>query len=242
VGWYQSTYMGTYSTNEVVGYQHNYQSSEDLSDNSVVILYDPIQSRKGHICVKALRLSDEYMELRRTKGNSFIKPSNILVELPVRIKNAGLISGFLRCLQDSHGDAINCDFESLSLSGGDGYMEKNLELMSSWTDDLLAEEQKFQLYGKSIAKPRQEQIKWLRDRNAENAELRENGEMELPTSIRELRPLPDAPSKMEPSLLLGQLGVYTSQMGQHVDTSFERLYATSQLYATVTPGGVGEKK
>ena len=26
VGWYQSTYMGTYSTNEVVGYQHTYQA------------------------------------------------------------------------------------------------------------------------------------------------------------------------------------------------------------------------
>lgn len=232
VGWYQSTYMGTYSTNEVVGYQYNYQASEDLSDNSVVILYDPIQSRKGHICVKAFRLSDEYMELRRTKGNNFIKPKNILVEIPVLIKNSGLISGFLRCLQDSHGDAINCDFEALSLSGGEAYLEKNLELMSSWTDDLLAEEQKFQVYAKSISKARQEQVKWLRERTAENLDLRENGERELSTSLRELRPLADAPPKLEPSLVLGQLGVYTSQMGEHVDTSFERLYATSQLYAS----------
>ena len=232
VGWYQSTYMGTYSTSEVVDYQYNYQSSEHLSDNSVVILYDPFQSRKGHLNLRAFRLSDEYMELRRSKGSGFLEPSNILVEIPVKIKNSGLISGYLRCLQDSHADAINCDFDALALSGGESFMEKNLEVLSSWTDDLLLEEQKFQAYGKANVKQRQDQMRWLHERYMENEERRENGDPLLPTSLREVKPLPEVPAKMEASLVMGQLDVYTSQVEAHVEGTFDKLSGTSLLYSS----------
>ena len=233
VGWYQSTYMGTYSTKAVVNYQHGYQSSEGLSDNSVAIFYDPVQSRKGHLNLRAFRLSDEYMELRRSKSNRFFNPSNILVEIPLKIKNSGHISGFLRCLQDSHADKVSSDFEVLALSGGESIMEKNLELMSSWTDDLLLEEQHFQAYGKANVKQRQEQMRWLHERYMENEERRENGDPLLPTSLREVKPLPEVPAKMEASLVMGQLDVYTSQLAGQVDSTVENLRGTSVLHKPI---------
>lgn len=231
VGWYQSMYAGTYSTDEIVGLQFSHQASEDLSDNSVVILYDPEQTKKGQLAVRAFRLSDAYMSLRQSKRNDFIKPSNILVELPVRIKNGGHIAGLVRCLQDSHADIINCEFDALSLAGSDAVIEKHLECMGNTADDLIEEQRKFQQYAKISAKPRQERIRWLNNRVQENVERSENGEDLLSTSLHELKSLPDAPPRVEPVLMLGQLDVYAKKLNEHVDLTLEKAFATSQLFA-----------
>jgi translation initiation factor 3 subunit H len=232
VGWYQSMYAGTYSTDEIVGLQFSHQASEDLSDNSVVLLYDPEQTKRGQLAVRAFRLSDEYMALRKSKENDFIKPSNILIELPVRIKNGGHIAGLIRCLQDSHADVINCEFDALSLAGSDSLIEKHLECMGNTADDLIEEQRKFQQYAKISAKPRQERIRWLNNRVQENVERAENGEDLLSTSLHELKPLPDAPPRVEPVLMLGQLDVYSKKLNEHVDLTLEKAFATSQLFSS----------
>jgi translation initiation factor 3 subunit H len=231
VGWYQSSYMGTYSTPEVVGTQETYQSAEDLSDNSVVLIFDPIQTKKGHLSLKAFRLSDEYMALRKSKKNGFVKPSNILVELPIKIKNSGYISGFLASLSHSHATQLNTSFDSLSLSQNETFLEKQLELLSTWTDDYLQESNRFQQYGKAIAKPRQDQMRWVRHRIADNIERAENGETLLPPPQAELRPLNnDPPGKMESLLILGQMNIYSKQLTDNVDNQMEKIYSTQQLY------------
>jgi len=230
VGWYQSMQAGTYSTEEIVGLQFSHQASEDLSDNSVVILYDPEQTKKGQLSVRAFRLSDEYMNLRQSKQNDFINPSNILIELPVRIKNGGHIAGLIRCLQDSHLELINCEFDSLSLSGNELFLEKNLEGMGNTADDLIEEQRKFQQYAKLSAKPRQERIRWLNNRVQENVERSENGEELYSTSLKDCKPLPEAPTRVDPLLMIGQLDVYSKQLNEHVDLTFEKAFATSQLF------------
>jgi translation initiation factor 3 subunit H len=94
-------YLGTICTNDIVQYQYNYQSSEELSENSVVIMYDPIVSTKGVLVLKAFRLSKTFLEMKRSKSNQFIRPSEILEELPLKIRNVGHVSAFLRCIQDT---------------------------------------------------------------------------------------------------------------------------------------------
>mmetsp|Transcript_10849 Transcript_10849/g.16517 ORF Transcript_10849/g.16517 Transcript_10849/m.16517 type:complete len:338 (+) Transcript_10849:63-1076(+) len=230
VGWYQSTNMGAYCTSEAIEYQYGYQSSDDLSDSSVVIFYDPIQSKHGHLEIKAFRLSEEYMQLRRTEDNNYVKPTNILVELPVKIKNSGHIAGFLRCLQDTHREELSSEFDPLTLSGSDSYAEKHLERMVIWTDDAIKVNQEFGGYSRRVAKARQEQIRWLSHRIQDNAQRIEDGEDPLPESLSELKPVP--PPKIESSVVLGQLGLYTSQLNQHVDGNFEKLFAISQMYSS----------
>ena len=87
VGWYQSTYLSTMCTNDVVGYQYSYQSSEELSDNSVVIMYDPLLSRteNGKSVMRAFRLTEEFIEMKKNKRNQYIDPAGILEDLPVKI-------------------------------------------------------------------------------------------------------------------------------------------------------------
>ncbi|KAJ1406953.1 hypothetical protein B484DRAFT_456705 [Ochromonadaceae sp. CCMP2298] len=231
IGWYQSMYLGTMSTNDVVNYQYSYQSSEELSENSVVVMYDPIQSQKGSIVMKAYRLADKFMELKRNKANKFIKPGDILEEVPVRIKNLGHVSAFLRCLQDSHKNELDCDFEPLSLSASDSLVEKHMELVGTSIDDLLQEQNNYKWYASATAKTRQEQQRWLTKRLQENAEAREMGNDEQTTYIKEagIRQLPDGPSRTDHLLLLGQLGRYCQQVNEQVDGGISKLLLTTKL-------------
>lgn len=235
VGWYQSMYLGTMCTNEVVNYQYSYQSSEDLSENSIVIMYDPIQSRKGSLVMKAFRLSDRYMELRRNKSNKFIKPSDILEELPLKIKNIGHVSAFLRCLQDSHRNEIDCDFEALSMVSGDNTVEKHMDLLSSSIDDLLSEQQFYQKYSALSLKFRQDHLRWLNQRLVANAEAREVGNRETSINLRDssLKPLPEAPHRVDHLLMLGQVDRYCKQVNEHVDSNVHKILLTTQLNSTV---------
>lgn len=72
---------------------------ENLSDNSVVILYDPVQTANGQLTIKAYRLSKAFMRVYREKKNEVIKPSEILEELPIKIRNPGIINALIFDLQ-----------------------------------------------------------------------------------------------------------------------------------------------
>lgn len=80
VGWYQTSNLGSFLNSDFVDYQTAYQSSESmLTINSIVIIYDPYQSKDGRLVLKAFRLSDKFMEMRQKNSNDFMKYSDILV-------------------------------------------------------------------------------------------------------------------------------------------------------------------
>jgi translation initiation factor 3 subunit H len=234
VGWYQSMYMGTVCTNDVVNYQHSYQSSEELSENSIVIMYDPFLSKKGEIILKAFRLSSKFMELKKSKQNHFIRPQDILEELPLRIKNSSHISAFLHTLQDTHTTELESnEFECLNLNNHENILEKHTELMTTWMNDLLNEQQRFQQYSRSTSKGRQEQIRWLSKRIQENREAREMGEYDEITSTRledsGLKALPEAPTRNDHLLMVAQLTKYSQHVNEHIGTALQTLTLTNQL-------------
>lgn len=230
VGWYQSVYYGTTSTPAIVTNQFGYQAGEELSDNSVVLLYDPLRSKKGAVVIKAFRLSDEYIELRRNKSNAFIKPKNIMQELPVKITNSGHSSAFIRCIVDTHPNELNNEFEVLSMASTEDSLAKHFELMNSCLDDLAGEQLRFQQYSRSIAKIRSEHVKALNKRLQENAERAENGEAPLRTTVEACgqKALPEAPPRVDPLLLLNQANRYSEQINQLCEIDALKLFAVTQ--------------
>ena len=78
---------------------------------------------------------------------------------------------------------------------------------------------------------RRDHQRWLSKRNAENADRRENGEDLLPTKFDKsgLKPLPEAPMRTEPLLMIGQLDRYCEQVQSHVDTSLQKIAITAKL-------------
>lgn len=67
----------------------------------MVILYDPVQTANGELTIKAYRLSKAFMHVYREKKNEVIKPSEILEELPIKIRNPGIINALIFDLQAS---------------------------------------------------------------------------------------------------------------------------------------------
>ena len=144
IGWYTSCYYNSIYNMETISTQFTYQSAEELTENCVLIMYDPILSIKNNnVIIKAYRLSDLFIEMRKNKLNEYIKPTDILVEIPILIKNSGHIAAYLMYLNDTDTDitstgansSINSSiYDSLLLSNTESVAEKNIELIGIYTD------------------------------------------------------------------------------------------------------------
>ena len=223
VGWYQSMYLGTHSTSSLLENQLSYQT--DLSPNAVVILYDPMQTAHGNLVLKCYRLTDEVVQLRASGKNNFINPRNIFEEVPVTLNNPGLVRALLRDVGDGyHGPygqeitGTDTTFDRLDLSTNP-YLEKHLEFLCSWVDDLAAEQYKFQHYTRSLRNN-------VDNRNAKGRKAKE----ELAAAIEEGWKRNDAPKRMDSLLMSNQIRTYCDQVEKFTGGGFGKLYLTKGLH------------
>jgi translation initiation factor 3 subunit H len=198
VGWYQSMFLGVYSTPNVLENQFTYQT--DLSPNAVVILYDPLQTAHGNFALKAYRLSEECLEMKLAGRNDYIEPSKIFEELPVTCTNPSLA----RALLQDWTPKSDLDLDRLDMST-QPYLEKHLELMCGWVDELAAEQQKFQYYTRHLA----------RGNNKNKSNWSSS---------------PDAPKRMESLLLTNQIQDYCQQMDKFVSGGLGKLFISGALH------------
>jgi translation initiation factor 3 subunit H len=197
VGWYQSMYLGIYSTTSVLESQFQYQT--DLSPNAVVLLYDPIQTAHGSFCVKAFRLTEECLKRKAAAENSFIKPSNIFEELPVKCTNPGLANAMMQ----DWAPKSDITLDRLDLSTHP-YLEKHLEFLCGWVDDLAGEQQKFQYYTRHLA----------RGSNKTKAGWESS----------------EAPKRMESLLVTNQIRNYCDQMEKFTGGGLGKLFLAGGLH------------
>jgi translation initiation factor 3 subunit H len=60
VGWYQSSVLGSYQTQEMI---ETFISYHDSIKKCVCVVYDPQRSARGQVALKAIRLKDSFIEL-----------------------------------------------------------------------------------------------------------------------------------------------------------------------------------
>mmetsp|Transcript_28007 Transcript_28007/g.40088 ORF Transcript_28007/g.40088 Transcript_28007/m.40088 type:complete len:350 (+) Transcript_28007:124-1173(+) len=236
VGWYQSMYLGSYSTQSLLENQLSYQT--DLSSNAVVILYDPIQTTHGKLTLKCLRLTDECVTALNQNKNAFVDPKRIFEELPVTFTNPGLIQALLCDIsqgtydepfhyptktaiddgEDPFSTKTTTLFDNLDLSTNP-YLEKHLEFLCSWVDDLASEQQKFNFYARSLA--RQDHVK----NRAGN-----KGGRQTEADTLEGWASPDAPRRIESLLITNQIRNYCDQVNQFAGTGFGKLFLASSVH------------
>lgn len=225
VGWYQSMYLGIYSTSSLLENQLSYQT--DLSPNAVVILYDPIQTSHGNMVLKCYRLTEECIKLKEGGKNSYIDPKNIFEEVPVKLTNPGLAQALLTEIVDGVHDgpenplddgsrlcsgALDTTFDRLDLSTTP-YLEKHMKFLCEWVDDLSNEQQKFQSYTRQLEKS---------NRNAKR-------DGEDPINSAKAWESNDAPSRMESLLVANQIQSYCDQMNQYSSSGLGKLYLVDGL-------------
>ena len=91
VGWYSSTYLGSFYTKDNVEHQAEYQAEVP---NSVLLVYDNVPTAQGLLSIKALRLTKSFMEEWRNQGRlgseafTRLPPSAVFEELPVKVRGA----------------------------------------------------------------------------------------------------------------------------------------------------------
>jgi translation initiation factor 3 subunit H len=234
VGWYQSTLLGSYQTVELIETFMNYQ--ENIR-RCVCIIYDPSRADQGVLALKALKLSDSFMELYRS--NNFtgeklreknLSWKDIFVEIPIKVSNSALISAFMTELEPET-PVTQCDYDRLQLSTS-SLMERNMEFLIECMDDLSVEQQKLQFHYRSLSRQQAQQQAWLQKRRAENATRRAAGEEPLPEEDPAnpiFKPLPE-PSRLESFLITNQISNYCSQINGVAGQSFNRLYLMKALH------------
>ncbi|KAJ6401258.1 hypothetical protein OIU84_016633 [Salix udensis] len=167
VGWYQSMLFGCFQTVELIETFMNYQ--ENIK-RCVCIIYDPSRANQGVLALKALKLSDSFMDLYRS--NNFtgekLREKNlswvdIFEEIPIKVSNSALISAFMTELEDDT-PVTQCDYDRLQLSTSP-YLERNVEFLIECMDDLSIEQQKFQYYYRNLSRQQAQQQAWLQKRS-----------------------------------------------------------------------------
>jgi len=231
VGWYQSTYLSSYCNLLLVETQYNYQAN--LGSNTVVIVYDAVQTSKGKLWIKAFRLTAKFMKQYAACGGNMtqesLKYSEILEEVPIRIHNSGLINAFL--FEQRQAETSTCDFDRLDLCTNP-FLEKNLEFLCEWVDDLAMEMSRFQNYERQSQRQKAEQQRWIQKRKEENKLRRDGGEAPLPEEDATnpiFKPIPQ-PSRLEALLISHQIDNYCKQINTHASQSFTKLFLAGSLH------------
>lgn len=226
VGWYSSTYMGSFISESAIETQFNYQ---ERIKKSVMIIYDPMKTSQGTLSLKAYRLTQAFMDLFKhktftkealTKAN--VSYDDIFEEVPIKIHNSSLVNTLLFELDEL--GTVEPDFELLDLSSN-SYLEKNMEFLIDCLDELGTEQNKFQFYNRAVMRQQQQQAQWLQKRKAENQQRKLQGQEPLPdvdiTTV--FKPVPEPP-RLESLLISKQINEYCKQINQFAGNSFTKAY------------------
>mmetsp|Transcript_7495 Transcript_7495/g.8633 ORF Transcript_7495/g.8633 Transcript_7495/m.8633 type:complete len:347 (+) Transcript_7495:79-1119(+) len=232
VGWYQSMYLGSYSTASLLENQLSYQT--DLSPNAVALLYDPMQTAHGNLVLKCLRLTPKVMKMMKESKNEFLKSTDIFEEVPITLQNPSLVNALLQSVKtgdylastsanniaQQHEDVapafgVDTTLDRLDLSTNP-YLEKHLEFLSTWVDDLSAEQSKYQYYMRNLAR-----------NNRKNKGEDKDGEKA--TTAAESWASSEAPRRLESLLISNQIKNYCDQVDKFADGGFGKLFIMDGL-------------
>jgi len=239
IGWYKSVYLGSVFDSDPIAdlLENHFDYQTSLSPNAVVIVYDPVQTANGNLVIKCLRLTKQAITLLKTRKNDFLDPKMIFEELPLTIKNPSLVKALLHNV--STGQYYADESEKHDGVGGDGddapliygadttfdrldlstnaYLEKHLEFLCSWVDDLAAEQSKFQYYMRGLTRG-------TKDSRGRFEKKKEN------VNAQEAWANKDAPRRMNSLLISSQIRNYCDQVDKFADGGFGKLYLVDGLH------------
>jgi len=232
VGWYQSTISGSYQVVEIIDTFINYL--ENL-ERCICIVYDVTSALSGTTGVKAIRLSDAFVETYRDGTLTIEKIrakgllwKDVFVEIPIVIHNSPLAVALTAEIEAPTG-IMQLDLDRLGLGGGP-VMEKNLEFLNDCLDDLVGEQNKLSMYHNQLRRHQQQIAQWKLARRAENQARRAAGEEPLPEEPpEELFRKPAEPSQLDNMLLANQMSAYSSQIHSAAAQAVEKLVLMEKL-------------
>ncbi|XP_041358977.1 eukaryotic translation initiation factor 3 subunit H-B-like [Gigantopelta aegis] len=231
VGWYQSTYFGSFINRPLLDSQFNYQHS---IEESVVLIYDPLKSTQGFLCLKAYRLTPEMMEFYAQgdfspesiskNGISFEK---MFDEIPVVLKNSHLVNALLCEVEEKMSSVPQFNFFDLATSA---MLEKYLRQLMESVDDVAMDTNKYLNFQRQHYRQQQAKQQHIMKRQQENQQRQARGDPPLPEEdLNKLfKPL-QPPPRLDALLVSGQIDNYADQISEFAAQSLGKLFIAESL-------------
>uniref|UniRef100_A0A8C1GPJ5 Eukaryotic translation initiation factor 3 subunit H n=1 Tax=Cyprinus carpio TaxID=7962 RepID=A0A8C1GPJ5_CYPCA len=234
VGWYQSTFYGSFVSRALLDSQFSYQHA---IEESVVLIYDPIKTAQGSLCLKAYRLTPKLMEICREKDFSAdglkkasVGYENMFEEVPIVIKNSHLINVLLWELEDKSTAADKHELLNLSSST---HLEKSLQMLMDRVDEMSQDIVKYNNYCRSLSKQQQQKHQYIQRRQQENAQRQSRGEPPLPEEdLSKMFKPPQPPPRMDTLLIASQLSTYCQTIKEFTSQNLGKLFMAEALQGT----------
>ncbi|KAL1258670.1 hypothetical protein QQF64_009247, partial [Cirrhinus molitorella] len=231
VGWYQSTFYGSFVSRALLDSQFSYQHA---IEESVVLIYDPIKTAQGSLCLKAYRLTPKLMDICKEKDftpealkKACIGFEHMFEEVPIVIKNSHLINVLLLDLQEK--STVADKHELLNLSSSN-HLEKSLQLLMDRVDDMSQDIVKYNTYCRNLTKQQQQKQQYLQRRQQENTQRQSRGEPPLPEEdISKMFKPPQAPPRMDTLLIAGQINNYCQNIKEFTSQNLGKLFMAEAL-------------
>ncbi|XP_064605529.1 LOW QUALITY PROTEIN: eukaryotic translation initiation factor 3 subunit H-A-like [Liolophura sinensis] len=231
VGWYQSTYFGSFINRALLDSQFNYQSS---IEESVVLIYDPLKTTQGFLSLKAYRLTPMMMNFYReadfspeTVRKMKLSFEKMFEEIPVFIRNSHLTNTLLCEMEELTTTPQSDQFLDLATSS---VLEKNVRQLMECVDDITQDCNKFFNYQRQHLKQQSAKQQYQQRRQQENQLRISRGEAPLPDEdINKIfKPL-QPPPRLDSLLIAGQIDNYCQQISEFSAQSFGKLFMSESL-------------
>ncbi|XP_004643662.1 eukaryotic translation initiation factor 3 subunit H [Octodon degus] len=236
VGWYQSTYYGSFVTRALLDSQFSYQHA---IEESVVLIYDPIKTAQGSLSLKAYRLTPKLMEVCKEKDFSpeALKKASITFEhmfeeVPIVIKNSHLINVLM--WENEKTSAVLEQW----LTGGvplyslhfSSHLGKNLQLLMDRVDEMSQDIVMYNTYMRNTSKQQQQKHQYQQRRQQENLQRQSRGEPPLPEEdLSKLFKPHQAPARMDSLLIAGQINTYCQNIKEFTAQNLGKLFMAQAL-------------
>jgi len=231
VGWYQSTQQGAFLSTQFLESQFTYQTS---IEESVVLIYDPLKTRRGFLHLKAYRLTPQAVALYKDNdfGAEAIKThhlsfESLYQEIRLVIHNSHLVNALLCELSEMVPSYEGCQYLDL---GTASVLEKHLRNLTDNVDELLQDTNKFNVFQRQVVKQQQEKQKYTQKRNLENTARQARGEAPLPDEdlTKIFKPIP-VPPRLEPMVLSAQIAAHAQQVSLFCSQALGKLFLSEAL-------------
>ncbi|NXW44564.1 EIF3H factor, partial [Nyctiprogne leucopyga] len=228
VGWYQSTYYGSFVTRALLDSQFSYQHA---IEESVVLIYDPIKTAQGSLSLKAYRLTPKLMEVCKEKdfspeanGEGEIAGLSLRSYFPEgKLNRYTGIAVLLYLFQ------INSPVWTQS-SGVNNHLGKSLQLLMDRVDEMSQDIVKYNTYLRNVSKQQQQKHQYQQRRQQENMQRQSRGEAPLPEEdINKLFKPPQPPPRMESLLIAGQINTYCQNIKEFNAQNLGKLFMAQAL-------------
>ncbi|KAF4015999.1 hypothetical protein G4228_008334 [Cervus hanglu yarkandensis] len=231
VGWYQSTYYGSFVTWALLDSQFSYQHA---IEESVVLIYEPIKTAQGSLSLKAYRLTPKLMEVCKEKDFSpeALKKGNITFEhmfeeVPIVIKNSHLINVLMWELEKK--SAVADKHELLSLASSN-HLGKTLQLLMDRVDEMSQDIVKYNTHMRNTSKQQQQKHQYQQRRQQENMQRQSRGEPPLPEEdLSKLFKPHQPPARMDSLLIASQINTYCQNIKEFTAQNLGKLFMAQAL-------------